>query len=74
MSDIIENKIIDNYKEHSQHTSQDWSRLKDTCSECYNICQQFNDKIYHKNDRGEHNHEVLNSKTFDSEINKNPIE
>lgn len=25
----------DLYKEHSQHTSDDWANLKDKCSECY---------------------------------------
>lgn len=38
--------IEDLYKEHeSQHTSEDWANLKDSCGECYKLSKKYGNGV-----------------------------
>lgn len=43
MSDI-ENKVVDNYKEHNQHPKGTWGRNMKNCSECFKAHTEFKRK------------------------------
>lgn len=56
--------MSDLYQEHDFHTSEDWDRLKDECSECYKEIMHFRETRSIA-DIALHNLEVLSSSRSD---------